>query len=217
MSRTYYVIELTPRWLAILLFLLVALVVLAFVGGYGAAWSTLGGGSRVPAASAAAPTGIPEVEIAESEPDEVVASVATPVPPKPTVTPAAGVAEAAATPTAKPTEPAATATEAPSVEAPATAVPSPAATPFPRPRAEPDGFWVQVMAVSHQEAVEKGREKVADAGFPKRNQKIVESPVAGGGRLFKLWVGPFPDLESANRVRERMQRSGFPDAWVVTP
>ncbi len=54
MSRTYYVIELTPRWLTILLIVLAGLMVLAFVGGYGAAWSVLDGEGAGPTGSPAA-------------------------------------------------------------------------------------------------------------------------------------------------------------------
>ena len=44
MAPTYYVIELTARWLTVLLVALALVMVLAFVFGYGAAWSVLSAG-----------------------------------------------------------------------------------------------------------------------------------------------------------------------------
>ncbi len=41
MAPSYYVIELTGRWLTILLAALALVMVLAFAFGYGAAWSVL--------------------------------------------------------------------------------------------------------------------------------------------------------------------------------
>ncbi len=208
MSKTYYVIELTPRWLAILLMALAGLMVLSFVGGYGAAWSTLGG--SVGAGSgpvAGAGNEIAEVEVEDPRGSEVVASVATPDPQKPTVTPVAEVVE----PTPRP-EP----TAAPQP----TDVPQPTAVPTaPAPRASPKAavFSVQVLASSRIQAIEKARRNLVDLGFPNSGHEIVETQVAGGGILLKLRIGPFPDHASAERVMRRMQTGGFPDAWVVIP
>jgi len=41
MSRSYYVIELSARWLTVLLIALALVMVIAFALGYGAAWSVL--------------------------------------------------------------------------------------------------------------------------------------------------------------------------------
>ncbi len=202
MSRTYYVIELTPRWLTILLIVLAGLMVLAFVGGYGAAWSVLDGEGAGPTGSPAAvmptPT-IATVEVASRVTPAVTPSVATPVPAKPTVTPPPGLT--------------------------ATATPSPTVTPPPptqravalKPVVTSTDFWVQVLASRHSEAIEKAKTKLADAGFPRESQKVVETSVAGGTTLLKLRIGPFPDRGSADRVMNRMQDAGFPDAWVVKP
>ena len=202
MSKTYYVIELTPRWLAILLVALAGLMVLSFVGGYGAAWSTLGGsvGAGVgPVAGAG--NEIAEVEVEDPRGSEVVASVATPDPPKPTVTPIVETVQA--TPRPEPT-----------------ATPQPTAVPVaPAPRTSPKAtvFSVQVLASSRIQAIEKARRKLVDLGFPNSGHEIVETRVAGGGILLKLRIGPFPDHGSAERVMRRMQTGGFPDAWVVIP
>ncbi len=208
MSRTYYVIELTPRWLAILLVALAGLMVGAFVGGYGAAWSTLGGapGARI-SPRVAASDEISEVRIEEPKSSEIVASVATPDPPKPTVTPIVEVVQP--TPSPAPT-------------------PTPEPTPSPEPTSVPvapkstdlskDGaFSVQVLASSRIQAIEKARRQLVDLGFPNSGHEIVETRVAGGGILLKLRIGPFPDHDSAQRVMHRMQSGGFPDAWVVRP
>lgn len=208
MSKTYYVIELTPRWLAILLVATAGLMVLAFVGGYGAAWSNLGGsvGTGVwPVAGAE--DEIAEVEIGDPQTSEIVASVATPVPPKPTVTPNRELV--------KPTpRPASTATPQPTPSPQPTAVPA-----APKPTVTPKVavFAVQVLASSRIQAIEKARRQLVDLGFPNSGHKIVETLVAGGGILLKLRIGPFPDHASAERVMRRMQAGGFPDAWVVQP
>jgi cell division septation protein DedD len=208
MSRTYYVIELTPRWLGILLVVLAALMVLAFVGGYGAAWSVLGGRPGAPATTAAVgptPT-VATVDVA-AKPTVITPSLATPVPAKPTVTPAVAVV------TPKPT---AAATAPPSPTATPTTSPTPAGE---RPAALPadEELWVQVLASSRRAAIEQARATLVEAGFPRTNQKVVETIVAGGTTLLKLRVGPFPDRASADRVMSRMRNAGFPDAWVVTP
>lgn len=212
MSRTYYVIELTPRWLAILLVALAGLMVLAFVGGYGAAWSTLGGSAAAGAAPVAGGEDeVAEVEIEDPQASEIVASVATPDPPKPTVTPPpAGV---------QPT-PARRKTPEPSSTATPTALPKPTAVPTAPTRsdlAKEADFLVQVLASTRIQAIEKARRKLVDLGFPHSGHQIVETRVAGGGILLKLRIGPFPDRESADRVMSRMQAGGFPDAWVVQP
>ena len=41
MSRSYYVIELSARWLTVLLIALALIMGIAFALGYGAAWSVL--------------------------------------------------------------------------------------------------------------------------------------------------------------------------------
>ena len=71
MSRSYYVIELSARWLTVLLVALALVMVLAFALGYGAAWSVLSSEKPRPAVAAAtvSPTDIPEV---------VIPTVATP-------------------------------------------------------------------------------------------------------------------------------------------
>jgi cell division septation protein DedD len=76
MSRSYYVIELSARWLTVLLVALALVMVVAFALGYGAAWSVLTA-EQTPAEmtalqAAATTTEIPEVVI----PTTVVAATA---------------------------------------------------------------------------------------------------------------------------------------------
>jgi len=208
MSRTYYVIELTPRWLAILLVAMAGLMMLAFVGGYGAAWSTLGGtGGGDIRSPAGVEDEIVEVDIDEPQGSEIVASVATPDPPKPTVTPIVEAVEP--TPVPEPT-----ATPQPTAPPQPTAIPM-VAVPSGTPR--PAGFQVQVLASSRIQTIEKARRQLVDVGFPNSEHQVVETRVAGGGILLKLRIGPFPDHASAERVMRRMRSGGFPDAWVVKP
>ncbi len=189
MAPSYYVIELTARWLTILLVALALVMVLAFAFGYGAAWSVLTAREGGPQEAAA------------------VAGVATPTP-----TPVEVVIDSPAeapTPRAMPTKPP-TATPVPP-----TATPKPKAAEPAKEKLE--DFWVQVLASSSDTAVEKARAKLAELGFTRDRQKVVTTVVPGGNELHKLRVGPFPDRASADRVVQRMKSSGYPDAWVVAP
>jgi cell division septation protein DedD len=143
MSQSYYVIELSARWLTVLLVALAVIMVLAFALGYGAAWSVLsserhGPSSMTALAAAATPTSIPEIVIPTPE----AAAENTPTPlPVPT-----------ATPTAEPTR-----------------VPTPRSTPT----ATASDFYVQVLASSRSDAVEAARAKLVDLGFPRDNQRVM--------------------------------------------
>lgn len=219
MSRTYYVIELTPKWLAILLVALAGLMVLAFAGGYGAAWSTLGGSTGPSRANIASGGEIAEVEIQSPSEEAVVASIATPDPPKPTVAPR--LSDPEPTPTQQP-NPTAVPTAAPTTPPVPTKGPEGIGSPSAQPgqagsQGRAEGFLVQVLASSRIQAIEKARRQLVDLGFPNSGHEIVETRVAGGGVLLKLRIGPFPDRDSADRVMRRMQTGGFPDAWVVHP
>lgn len=94
MSRSYYVIELSARWLTVLLVALALVMVVAFALGYGAASSVLTA-EKAPAEmtalqAAATPTEIPEVviptAIAALVPTATEVPTATPRPPTPTPT-----------------------------------------------------------------------------------------------------------------------------------
>jgi rare lipoprotein A len=105
MSRSYYVIELSARWLTVLLVALAVVMVLAFALGYGAAWSVLSSErpeTGIAALQAAAtPTDIPEVVI----PTPIGPSPEEPTPtPEPTETP---IPEPTSPPTPRPSPPAA--------------------------------------------------------------------------------------------------------------
>ncbi len=96
MSRSYYVIELSARWLTVLLVALALVMVVAFALGYGAAWSVLTAeqpaGEMTALQAAATPTEIPEVVIptaiadATARPAATATPTATPRPPAPTPT-----------------------------------------------------------------------------------------------------------------------------------
>jgi len=107
MSRSYYVIELSARWLTVLLIALALVMIVAFALGYGAAWSVLTAeqtpGEMTALQAAATPTEIPEVVIptaiadATAPPAATATSTATPPPPEPTPTTPAPTATPATT------------------------------------------------------------------------------------------------------------------------
>jgi cell division septation protein DedD len=190
MSRSYYVIELSARWLTVLLVGLAVLMVLAFGLGYGAARS-VGGDRSAPISGEPSPT--PEIET------EVIPDPTVPVKPAVPTHPVA-------TPTPRPAPP----TVAPPTAPPATPKPNPTVKP-------PGGFWVQILASSTQASIDEAGTKLVGLGFDREHQKVVRAVVAGGNELIKLRVGPFPDRASADRVLQRMRSADFPDAWVVVP
>jgi len=192
MSRSYYVIELSARWLTVLLVALAVVMVLAFGLGYGAAWSVLSGertngdDGLTALRGAATPTAIPEVVIP------------TPVP-----TPSDMV------------EP----TPEPEPEPTATPEPEPTVPPTPRPTATEavTDFFVQVLASSKLPTVDEARTKLEALGFPRDHQHLITVQNPGSTPLYKLRIGPFIDRASAERVSQRMGAEGFPDSWVVAP
>ncbi|MCU0304723.1 MAG: SPOR domain-containing protein [Thermoanaerobaculales bacterium] len=194
MSRSYYVIELSARWLTVLLVALAVLMVLAFGLGYGAARST---DASVATPGGASPTPtiltqvIPDPTVVEPRP--------SPTPPIATATPPP-MPPTAAPPPPTPTEP----------------PPTPTARPKPSPTAAA-GLWVQVLASSSRPSIDEARAKLVRLGFDHEHHQLVTGDVADGNALVKLRVGPFPDRMSADRVVERMRAAGFPGAWVVAP
>ena len=85
MAPTYYVIELTARWLTVLLVALALVMVLAFAFGYGAAWSVLTAGDpdaeTAVAEPSSTPTPTPVEVVITAVPDEPTrAATASPVP-----------------------------------------------------------------------------------------------------------------------------------------
>ena len=190
MAPTYYVIELSARWLTVLLVALAVVMVLAFAFGYGAAWSVL---SSHQASAEPLPVGTPRPSVAP--PDAIVEQVIdAPTLVPPTRTPAATVV-----PTSTP-------------------LPMPTRVPPTVAAAKPaEGYWVQVLASSTPQAMEQAGRKLDELGFPPDHQQVATTQVAGGSVLYKLRVGPFPDRDSADRIVARMRVSGFPDAWIVAP
>jgi len=202
MSRSYYVIELSARWLTVLLVALALLMVLAFGLGYGAAWSAKDEG---PAAGAGGPAPTPLVQ------EEVILD-----PDEQDDRPPASPTLPVATPTPRPMP----STPVPATPRPTVVVPrkEPTTVPSPKPAEEKvEGFWVQVLASSKETSIADARAKLGGHGFDAAHQKVVRNEVAGGNTLYKLRVGPFPDRASADRVLQRMRSAGFPDAWVVAP
>ncbi len=95
MSRSYYVIELSARWLTVLLIALALVMVVAFALGYGAAWSVLTAeqpaGEMTALQAATTPTEIPEVVIPTAIADATARPAATcPKPQSPSMDNAAG-------------------------------------------------------------------------------------------------------------------------------
>ena len=78
MSRSYYVIELTARWLTVLLVALALLMVVAFCLGYGAAFSVHSGSSAPAIESSPSPVVMTEIELEPTAPEPQL-SAATPV------------------------------------------------------------------------------------------------------------------------------------------
>jgi cell division septation protein DedD len=187
MAPTYYVIELTAKWLTFLLVVLALVMVLAFAFGYGAAWSVLSDRQAGP-----------------PEPVMVGGATLTPTPEEVVI---ADVGEQP-TPEAMPTRPP-TATPVPP-----TATPKP--KPTKKPEKILEGYWVQVVAVSNPASVEKAQADLAELGFT-RDRQQVEETVSGGNVLHRLRVGPFPDRPSADRVATRMKAAGYSGAFVVAP
>jgi len=208
MARTYYQIEVTARQLTLLLLLLGVAMVAAFVLGYGAAVSTRDHGEERPVlASVATPAPVEEI-------------VHTPVPPaasvaghgrgaqRPPEAPAAAMEPTSThvppTPTRIPTTPARVR------PAPAHARPKPVA-----PSTAETGLWVQVLAVTRSKGIPYERKRLARLGFPKSHQRLLRERRKDGTTLYRLQIGPFPDVDSAQRVRVRMKKKGYRDAWIA--
>jgi len=198
MARTYYQIELTARQLTLLLVILAALLVGAFVLGYAAAWTAHGEVAAGPAGGPSRPRAIEEVVIPSPTPE----AAASPVPTR-TATPVAAVRPS---PTARPRPTAGVRKGRPQVPG------------VKRPLRKPGArLWVQLLAARHAGAIKEGRRRAKTLGFPPDHQEVVRSVAEAGNVLYKLRVGPFPDRASADRVARRLRAEGFPDAWVVTP
>ncbi len=202
MAKTYYQIELTARQLTWLMITVAVLVIVAFVLGYGAAWSTW---ARSPSQTsgegrpAQAATRVPEVLIATPVPPAVMSVVPT------------------ATPTIAPPSP----TPIPAVTAVPVHVARRAVRRHTLVRARTHKviprFWVQVLAARRPGEIRRARKKLSKLGFPSSHQEVLKVKAEAGHVLYKLRVGPLPDRASAGRVMQRMRAEGFPDAWVVVP
>jgi type IV secretory pathway VirB10-like protein len=154
MSRNYYVIELSARWLTVLLIALALIMVIAFALGYGAAWSVLTAeqteGQMTALQAAATPTEIPEMVIPTSVP----------------------------TSAAKPTE-----TSTPSPTATPPPVPTTTPTPQPTPTAAATEFFVQVLASAQQQSVEAAQTRLegdhSAERWSRRALQVEDRPLPG--------------------------------------
>jgi cell division septation protein DedD len=187
MSRSYYVIELSARWLTVLLVALALVMILAFGLGYGAAWSVLSGKASTEDGLTALQAAVTPTPISE---------VVIPTP--------LGAAEEGPEPTPEPTA-------TPEPEPTVVPTPRPTATPL------VTDFFVQVLASSKLSAVDEARAKLEALGFPRDHQRVITVENPGSAALYKLRIGPFPERSSADRVSQRMSAAGFPDSWVVAP
>lgn len=70
---------------------------------------------------------------------------------------------------------------------------------------------MQVVAVSRPDLADGVRQRVQAVGFRPGQLRVLTTPQG----LFKVQLGPFPDLESAGRVVARLQESGFERPFVV--
>ncbi|MCX7895664.1 MAG: SPOR domain-containing protein [Thermoanaerobaculum sp.] len=99
-----------------------------------------------------------------------------------------------------------------------TAVLPPTLTPAPAKVASQEGegvrgVWVQVAALRSRSDAEGVRHRVLALGF--RPEQVRVLPLASG--KYRVRLGPFPDRESGLRVVARVQREGFPEAFLVGP
>lgn len=197
MPSRYYEVIITGRQLATLLTGVVLLIFAAF--GLGVAVRLLEPPpvQAVPAAVVVTPTLVP-----------------TPEPPAPTPAPTGSPTQVPPPPVAPTTAP----TQPQPPVAPETPLPLPPPTTAPSPRPEPTtvavpagGVWVQVAAVSRPDLAEGVVQRVMAFGFQRSQLRVV--PTHQG--LFKVRLGPFPDLESAGRVVGRLQEAGFEGPFIV--
>jgi rare lipoprotein A len=79
------------------------------------------------------------------------------------------------------------------------------------PSSQPSGFFVQVGAFSTHENAERQRNAVRSYGNPEISQ------VSAGGRdVYRVRLGPYTTPDAAGIVADRLKRSGYGDARVVT-
>lgn len=79
------------------------------------------------------------------------------------------------------------------------------------PSSQLNGFFVQVGAFSTQENAEKQRGAVRSYGHPEISQGS-----AGGRDVYRVRLGPYTTPDAAGIVADRLKRSGYGDARVVS-
>ncbi|HPC82537.1 MAG TPA: SPOR domain-containing protein [Thermoanaerobaculaceae bacterium] len=198
MPSRYYEIIITGRQLAGLLAALVVLLFAAFGLGVAVRFLEPEPVQAVPVVAVApSPTATPEPPAPSPEPT----AVPTEPPPPPVI------------PTSAPTPP----PPAVAPETPLPLPPPPTAAPTPRPEPTPvalpaaGGVWVQVAAVSRPDLAEGVKQRVMAFGFRPEQLRVLTTRQG----LFKVRLGPFPDLESAGRVVGRLQEAGFEGPFIV--
>ena len=77
--------------------------------------------------------------------------------------------------------------------------------------AEPsETFFVQVFALRDKDSAERVMKTLTDKGLRVRLEREAE----GGGGLYKIRVGGFETREEAEAMAVRLQKEGYPGAWV---
>ena len=82
--------------------------------------------------------------------------------------------------------------------------------PAPAPTQVQNGFWVQVFA-SH---TGEGAEVEAQRARARQTDPVTIQFI---GNLWKVRIGSFPDRQTAEMVRSRVQQLGWIDSWIVAP
>lgn len=206
MAPRYFEIIITGRQLAALLTGVVLLIFGAF--GLGVAVRLLEPPAvhAVTAANPPVPTAVPGITAGEPAEAPTI---------EPTPTPMATVPPTVTPPPPPPPVPTPVATVPPPPLQTPIPLPPPTVAPSPHPEPSPvaatGGLWVQVAAVSRPDLADGVRQRVQALGFRSAQLRILTTPQG----LFRVQLGPFPDLESAGRVVARLQESGFERPFVV--
>ena len=67
-------------------------------------------------------------------------------------------------------------------------------------------FYLQAGAFRERAAAERMRGELALLGRPAR---INEGELAGGGRLYRVWIGPFAERAAAEQIRAELALNGY--------
>lgn len=73
-----------------------------------------------------------------------------------------------------------------------------------------EGFRVQIFASVSQEGADSQAQRA-------RTRQSDPVDIQNIGGLWKVRLGPYPDRQNAEMVRDRVRQLGWSDAWIVTP